>query len=69
MYTDNLESLYNYKLYESLLCSDLNCKDKSHVHELSSIYSNNTILNYVIIIGWNDRIKSLNIEVRNAFLF
>ena len=37
-YTDNLESLYNDKLYESLLCSDLNCKDKSHVQELSSIY-------------------------------
>ena len=37
-YTDNLESLYNDKLYKSLLCSDLNFKDKSHVHVLLSIY-------------------------------
>ena len=37
-YIDNLESRYNDKLYESLLCYDLNSKDISHVKELSSIY-------------------------------
>ena len=30
-YTDNLECLCNEKLYELLLCYDLNYKDKSHV--------------------------------------
>ena len=39
-YTNNLESLYNDKLYESLLRYDLNCKDKdkSQAQELYSIY-------------------------------
>ena len=32
-YTDNLESLYNDKLYESLLCFDLNSTDKSQEQE------------------------------------
>ena len=58
-------------------------KDKSHVEELSSIYcyilnnieltssnfqKENKRFNSLIIIGWNDRTKSLHKDARNAFL-
>ena len=74
--------VYNDKSYESLLCFDLNCKDKPQVQELSGINfdinielalsdlpKHNKRLNDVIIIGWNDRIKLLHGDVINAFLF
>ena len=83
-YTDNLEILYNDKLYESLLFSDLNCKDKSHMQELSSIYcgtfinielapsnlpKHNKRLYDVIIVRWNDKIIHLIKMLELHFLF
>ena len=37
-YSANLDSLYKDKLYESFLCTEINCTDDSHIRELSSIY-------------------------------
>ena len=82
-YSVNLDSLYKDKLYESFLCSELNCKDNSHIQELSSIYydiminielassnlpTHNKRLNDAIIIGWNDKIKSLHNDARKSFM-
>ena len=82
-YAVNLDSLYKDKLYESFLCSELNCKNKSHIQELSNIYcdiiinielassnlpTHNKRLNDVIIIGWNDKIKLLHNDARKAFM-
>ena len=35
----------------------------------SNLPKHNKRLNYVTIIGWNDRIKSLHEDTRNSFLF
>ena len=71
------------KLHESLLCFDLICKDKLCVQELTCVYcdilinielvssnlpKHNKRLNGVILIGWNNIIKSLYKDARNAFL-
>ena len=66
-------------IYELLLCSDLNYRDKSYVQYcgiliniklvLSNLPKHKTRLNDVIIIGLNDRNKSLHKDVGNAFLF
>ena len=37
-YSSNLDSLYKNKLYDSFLCTEINCTDDSHIRELSSIY-------------------------------
>ena len=82
-YSDKLDSLYKNKLYESFLCSELNCTDKSHIQELSSIYSDimknvdiassnlptyNKILNDRMIIGWNTQVKFQHDIAREAFM-